>query len=139
MTALLRHPVVIRIAQLAIGLLFLAASLSKIADLPAFALQVQHYRLLPLAAVNPLAITLPWIELIAGLALVLGVRPRSGAWITLALMVVFTFAVGAALARGLDFECGCFGTVDAAHIGLAKMLQNVGMLALAAVASLERR
>jgi uncharacterized membrane protein YphA (DoxX/SURF4 family) len=80
--------------------------------------------------------TLPWIELLAGLALVLGVRPRSGAVLVLVLLVGFTVAVGAAWARGLDFECGCFGKASASRIGAQKFAENLAWTALAVVAAL---
>jgi len=135
MIALFRNPALVGIARVAIGLLFIAAALGKLGDLAAFAQQVHNYRLLPLWGENFVAIALPWIEVLAGLALVLGIRPRSGAVIVLALMVIFTVAVGAAWARGLDFECGCFGKATAGTIGAKKFLENIGMLALAAMAS----
>jgi uncharacterized membrane protein YphA (DoxX/SURF4 family) len=83
--------------------------------------------------------TVPWIELVAGLALVLGVAPRAGAWVAGALLLVFTLGVIAAMARGLSFECGCFGTANATRIGWAKLAENAGMLVLAGVGSLRPR
>jgi uncharacterized membrane protein YphA (DoxX/SURF4 family) len=131
----LAHPRAIRASQIVIGALFLVASLAKLGDLQAFAEQVHNFRLLPDALDNLSAIVLPWIELIAGLALVFGVRARSGAIIVSALMALFTLAVLIAMARGLDIECGCFGTADATRVGVVKILQNLGMLALALLAA----
>ena len=51
------------------------------------------------------------------------------------LLTIFTGAVIAAVARGLDFQCGCFGTSDATRVGGTKILQNLAMLALALLAS----
>ena len=138
---LLRSTAVVRLAGIAIGVVFLAAALGKIGDLAAFATQLHNYRLVPVWSENLIAITLPWIELLAGLALVLGVRPRAGAVVLLVLILVFTFAVGSAWARGLDFECGCFGKASAATIGARKFAENVGYTLLAALAALrpERR
>jgi len=134
---LLRHPGLVMVAQLAIAVVFLAAALGKIGDAGAFARQIHHFRLLPLGLENTLAITLPWIELVAALALLLRFRPRAGAVITAGLMGLFVFVVAAAVARGLDIECGCFGTADASRVGTAKLIENVGLLALALVASLK--
>lgn len=131
----LGRPWVVRLARVAIGLVFVVAALGKIGDVSAFAGQIVNYRLMPLGSVNLLAITLPWIELLAGLGLVLGVRPRAGAVIVLVLMAIFTVAVGSAWARGLDFECGCFGKASAAVIGARKFAENVGLTALAAIAA----
>lgn len=123
------------LAQFAIGVLFVGAALAKLGDLNDFANQVNHYRLAPVGAVNAIAMVTPWIELLAGLSLVLRVKPRAGAAVALVMMLVFTVAVAAAWARGLDFRCGCFGKAGAQSIGAQKFLENVALslVALAAV------
>ncbi len=131
--------VAVRTAQVAIGVVFLVAALGKIADPAFFAMQVHNYRVAPLWTENLVAVLLPWIELLAGLALVLGLRARAGALITLGLMVAFTVFVGAAWARGLDFNCGCFGKAGAQAIGAKKFLENIALTALAAVAFVPTR
>ncbi|MGH7730790.1 MAG: MauE/DoxX family redox-associated membrane protein [Candidatus Eiseniibacteriota bacterium] len=134
---LLRRPGLVLVAQLVIAVVFLAAALGKIGDPGAFARQIHHFRLLPFGLENLLAITLPWVELLAALALLLRYRPRAGAVVTAGLMGLFVFVVAAAVARGLDIECGCFGTADASRVGTAKLIENVGLLALALIASLK--
>jgi putative oxidoreductase len=135
----LTHRGTIRVCQLLIGLLFALAALGKLGDLQSFAVEVHNFRLMPLAVEHLVAMTLPWVELVAALALLLGVRARSGAMVAAALMSLFTIAVLIAMARGLDIECGCFGTADGTRVGGVKFLENAGMLALAAVGSLRRR
>lgn len=130
---------VIRACQLAIGLAFAVAALGKLGDLRSFALQLHNFRVVPIPLENLFALSLPWIELVAALALVLGIQARAGALVAAGLMAVFTVAVASALVRGLDIECGCFGTGDASRVGLVKVAQNLGMLALAAVGSLRAR
>jgi len=137
--SVLTHPAVRRLSQWALGLVLLTAALAKIGDTGALATQVHNYRLVPVWSENLLALSVPWIELLAGLSLVLGIRPRAGAWVAAAAMVVFTVAVGVAMARGLDFSCGCFGTADATRIGGGKLGQNVALLALAVVGSFRPR
>ena len=140
--AFLLHPTARRAAQIIAGLIFLAAALPKLADLSGFAGSVHNFHLeavIPMAATNLLAMTIPWVELMAGLALVSGVRPRAGAFVYTALMVVFTLGVVQALARGLSFDCGCFGKVGAGPIGLKKIGENLGMIALGVIGSIERR
>jgi uncharacterized membrane protein YphA (DoxX/SURF4 family) len=129
----------IRASQILIGALFLVAALAKLGDLRAFAEQIHNFRLLPWGLENTSAIVLPWIELVAGLALVFGVRARSGGAVAAVLMAAFTAAVLIAMARGLDIECGCFGTGDATRVGLLKVLENAAMLALALAACLRPR
>jgi putative oxidoreductase len=136
MKTLLRHPWTVRVCRIAIGVVFAYAGLAKVGDLAGFAQQIHNFRMVPIFAENVLAMTLPWIEIVAALALILCIRARSAAVLTTALLVVFTIAVAAAYFRGLDIECGCFGTSDAAQVGLKKLLENVGMIAVGAIASL---
>jgi putative oxidoreductase len=126
-------------AQILLGLLFVYAALAKIVDVPGMAREVHNFHLAPLWSENLVAMTVPWIELVAGLALVLGVRARAGAWVVGGLLLVFTAGVIAAMARGLSFECGCFGTANSTRIGWAKLGENVGMIVLAAIGSLKPR
>jgi putative oxidoreductase len=120
-------------SQTVIGVVFLTSGLAKIADVGSFARQIHYFRMLPLPLENLTAIVLPWVELVMALAILLRIRPRAGSVVGVGLMMVFVVAVGAALARGLDIECGCFGTADATRVGAAKLLENVGLLALAAI------
>ena len=135
----LAHPGSVLLAQVALGLLFLAASLSKIGDAGPFAIQIHHYRLLPFGLENLVAVTLPWIELLAALAILLRLSPRAGSVVVAGLMGLFVIVVAAAVVRGLDIECGCFGTADAGRVGVAKLLENLGLLALAGIASVRPR
>src|SRR3712207_9366258 len=70
---------------------------------------VRAYQLLPEALVGPVAFGLPVVEIVVGLALLVGVSVRAAALASAALMAVFLAAVGQAWARGLQIDCGCFG------------------------------
>jgi len=140
--AFLLHPTVRRAAQLLAGLIFLASALPKIADLSAFAGNIHNFHLepfVPMAAINLLAMAIPWVELVAGLALIANVRPRAGALVYTVLLGVFTIGVVAAMARGLSFECGCFGKAGAGSVGAAKLAENLAMMAVGVIAFVERR
>ena len=136
---LLRNPVVVRVAGLLIGITFVAAALAKVGDPGAFSAQIHNFRLAPIWSENLLAVTLPWIELVVGLALILGMRSRAAGWLVSALMVLFTVAVGQAALRGLDIQCGCFGTGDATEVGVKKLAENIGLTLLALISALRPR
>lgn len=125
----------IRVCRIALGLVLLGAALAKVGNPAAFATQIHHFHAFPVAPEPLLAVTLPWIELLTGLALITGLRARAGAWLGLAMLVVFTLAVAQAMARGLNFECGCFGNSDATRVGVKKLLENIALLAVAATAA----
>ena len=132
----LSHPWVVRACRIAIGVIFLAAALPKIGDTASFAKQVHNFRMVPIALENLFAMCLPWIALVIAMALLLGIRARAGALLASGLMVVFIVAIAQAVARGLDIECGCFGTADASSVGLTKLAEDFVMLALAVIGSL---
>ena len=97
-------------ARLLLAALFVYAGALKLGDPTAFAIEIDHYELLPSFAPY-LAVGLPAVELVLGLALLLAPRPwrRSAALACGALMLAFTFAAASAVARGLNIDCGCFG------------------------------
>jgi putative oxidoreductase len=120
------------ILRLILGGVFIAAGVLKIWEPAAFAADIGNYRLLPHEAVNLLAITLPWIEVAAGLLLVCGIWRRTSALVITVLMIVFLAAIGQALARGLDIRCGCFGTVEARKVGVLAIGQDIVLFVIAA-------
>jgi len=111
------------------GFYFLAGVL-KVGDPGRFAEAVANYRLLPHVLINLMAITLPWIEVVAGLFLILGVWRVASAWIINALTVVFIVAISAAVARGINVECGCFGTVGGRRVGLHAIAEDTILLVI---------
>jgi uncharacterized membrane protein YphA (DoxX/SURF4 family) len=117
--------------RIAMGVLFVAAAWQKLADPTAFATSVTNYRMLPLPVERVLALVLPPLELLVGLALIVGVLDAGARVVVFALMLVFTIAVGTALARGLDISCGCFDTEGGAKVGVAKLAENIGLTAVA--------
>ena len=56
------------------------------------------------------AIILPWLELVLGLFLIIGVFREWSVCMVTVLLVVFSGAMIFNLARGLDIHCGCFST-----------------------------
>jgi uncharacterized membrane protein YphA (DoxX/SURF4 family) len=115
--------------RLGLGGIFLATGALKIADPAAFAVEIHNYQILP-ALAPMLAATLPTMELAVGGAILGGTRAwvRAGALATIALMAVFTFAVGSALARGINISCGCFGR-GSGPITLMTVVRDVILLA----------
>ena len=114
-----------------LGGMFLAAAAPKILHPDKFAIDISHYRMLPHAWIHLLAITLPWIELVAGAMLILGAWVRASAWVITGMMIMFVGVIASALARGLNIECGCFGTVAGRQIGLTSLILDLALLGMA--------
>jgi uncharacterized membrane protein YphA (DoxX/SURF4 family) len=113
-----------------LGFIFIFAAITKVTDPNLFAQSIYNYKLLPDFTINFFAIAFPWIELVAGVLLIFGVSVKENSAILSSLLFVFIIAIIISVARGLDIDCGCFGTVDGAKVGLVKILENIGLLIL---------
>ena len=137
MTSKLLSPWLTIRVQFVLAALFVVAGAAKIADPPGFAHEIHNYRLLPGAAVNALALVLPWLEVVTGLALFLGLARRAAATIQGVLLVVFIGALSINLARRHPVDCGCFGASNVARTEAQRLrdmklaiARDVGMLLL---------
>jgi uncharacterized membrane protein YphA (DoxX/SURF4 family) len=112
--------------RIILGFVFIYAGAGKISDPEAFAISISNYRLLPAVAINFFAITLPWIELVAGILLIFGIAVKENSSILFSMLLVFTIAIVISLFRGLSIDCGCFG--KGTQIGLYKLGENTLMI-----------
>jgi uncharacterized membrane protein YphA (DoxX/SURF4 family) len=121
------------ILRLLVGGAFVFAGVLKIADPAKFALDVSNYRLVPHEMINLVAILIPWIEITAGSFVLAGIWLRAAALVITSLTVMFFAVIVSALARGLNIECGCFGTMGGKHIGLVNLAIDSTLFFLAAL------
>ena len=97
--------------RMALAILFGVAGYHKIVDPEAFGWALYQYQLLPVTWISPVAVVLPWVELVAALALVcLPPFQRAAAWLMLGLLAVFALAMSITLWRGIDVACGCLSS-----------------------------
>jgi putative oxidoreductase len=122
-------------ARLYLGWVFVLASLHKIAHPASFGLDIATYDIIPLSLVNPMAIMLPWVELLAGSLLVIGWRARGASLAISGMMIMFIVAILLALAKGLNMSCGCFASQAAVEndpISYLTVLRDAAWLLLGA-------
>ena len=91
-----------------LGATFVYASYSKILAPAVFAKIIYGYDLFPGVLINLIAIIIPFVELVAGLALIIGFYPRSTALVINAMLLVFIISLSINIIRGHEFDCGCF-------------------------------
>ena len=113
-----------------LAFVFIYAAVLKIAEPSDFSLAIANYKLLPDNFINILAIILPWIEISAGLLLLFGVAVKENSLIISGMLIIFIIAIAISLARGLNIDCGCFGTANGNELGSIKLFQNIGLLAI---------
>ncbi len=97
-------------ARLLIGGMFVYASIYKVFDPAGFAVSIRNYMIIPASWSNIVALTLPWIEIVAGVFLIIGLQVRPSALLTTGMLGVFLGAIIYAYSIGLDIDCGCFGS-----------------------------
>lgn len=110
--------------RIILSVIFIYAGMEKISYPAGFSDSINNYKILPLFTVNFLAIILPWIELIAGVLLLFGIRVKENSFIISVLLSIFIIAIVISLIRGLNIDCGCFGTFSGSKVGIYKLIEN---------------
>ena len=116
------------ISRFILGMVFLYAGYDKILDPGSFAIAVQNYQLIPMSLSNMVAIFLPWCEFYCALLLLSGWWHRSAALLVSIMNIVFIVALTLAYLRGLDIDCGCFGT--GSSVNIQRIVEDFILLAL---------
>lgn len=126
----LTNTYVLWITKVFIGLIFVLSGIEKIADPAGFSDAIANYKLMPNFIINFFAISIPWIELVCGILLIFNQNIKENAFIYLSLMSIFTIMVLIAVLRGLDIDCGCFGTQNVQAVGITKIIENLALIFL---------
>jgi uncharacterized membrane protein YphA (DoxX/SURF4 family) len=128
--------IILRAIQVGLGVVFVWAAGNKlfVSGVEVFMKDVANFRIVgePWDAV--IAYSLPWLELIVGLCLILHIQQRGAALLATLMTVVFLGAIISAWMRGIDLHCGCFGKSTEAVKYPQKITQLVLQLGACAVA-----
>ena len=117
----------IAIIRLYIALVFILSGLDKINNLATFSDAIANYKLLPINIINIFAIIIPWIEVVAGAMLLLGIFIKENSIIIFTLLGVFTLAIFIAVITGLNIDCGCKGSSDQ-QVSILKLVENIALM-----------
>lgn len=125
--------VVTLLARLIVAAVFIYAGVLKALDPQEFLLDVRSFQVLgdPWAAV--VALGLPWLEILCGVALILGGWSRGACLVLAGMLLVFAGAFLQAWARGVDVTCGCFGKTENKTNFAQSLAIDAGLLALTAL------
>ena len=106
----LGNPWLYRIVRFALAAVFIYGGVVKLFDPKAFAATISTYDLVPEALLPVVAIGLPIIEAIAGVALIF--NRIWGLHLMTALLAMFVFVLGYGVLGNLNVDCGCFGAEE---------------------------
>lgn len=125
------------VLRVGLGVVALVAGASKIGDLPASVRAVRAYELLPEPLSVGIGSALPFVEIVLGALLVLGLLTRWSALAFGLLLVAFSLGIASAWARGLAIDCGCFGgggpTDPADTTYVVDLVRDLGLIVVAAL------
>jgi putative oxidoreductase len=112
------------------GTVFVYAGVLKAYDPSAFLTDVRSFALLPDPFAAWVALSLPWLEIFAGLAVILGPLRAGGLLLLNIALLVFFVAITQAWWRGISIQCGCFGAKTGASEYVELFSRDLLLLAL---------
>lgn len=110
--------------RIGLGLWFVWSGGQKVfmSGLDRFTQDVGNYQMTRAPWDALIAYSLPWVEVVAGLCLLLGLLRRGTLLALCALVTMFAVAIGWAWAHGLNIACGCHGGNEPIRYG-GKLLE----------------
>ena len=126
------------LARLVVGGVWVVAGWLKLGDPTESVRAVRAYQLLPEGLVPLVGHTLPVLEIVVGLCLLVGLFVRWTAVVSGLMLLAFVIGISSAWARGLSIECGCFGGGGGPAAGASdkypwEIARDVGLLLLSAL------
>lgn len=126
-TPVLNSKYITLIFRLIIGSIFIGAGLSKLYDPTGFITAVSSYDVLSNSLRDFLISVLPWLELVIGSYLLLGILLKVASLISMVMLGSFIAAIGINLYRGVAVECGCFGSIGL-NMGVGHLIADFFLL-----------
>lgn len=121
---------IVLLARLLIGGILIYASIDKILYPGDFAKAINNYHIIPFGLENIFSIILPWLELIIGAFLILGILLDGASLLVILMMLIFISAITFAMIMGYNIECGC-GLKPGEMIGFQKIIEDITYLIIA--------
>jgi uncharacterized membrane protein YphA (DoxX/SURF4 family) len=125
-------PTIILILRVTLGVIFVIAAYGKLLHPDVLVSTVINFNILPIGLAKIFAYILPWIEIIAGIMLIVGFGIRGASFSLGWLLVSFIIAIWVNIHRGVSMECGCFDIFGMNEkIGSAILFRDIMFLIVA--------
>ena len=118
-----------RIASIGLGVMFVVSGGFKLADGPAWPRMAAD-----LGVARPLAIAVPWYEIVLGALLIAGIVSPWAEIAATVTLLAFTVVIILRLRDGSRPPCACFGSRSKRPLGRRQVARNVILLAVALIA-----
>ncbi len=120
--------VIYYLLRIGFGILLIFSSLYKIQFPFEFAEAIQNYRIFGEGLSRWIAVWIPYLEILTGLFLILGIWIDAAVFINSSLMLIFLIMVVQAYFRNLDIQCGCYAFDEDSRINMIKIFENLFLL-----------
>ncbi|MBL4590688.1 MAG: DoxX family protein [Phycisphaerales bacterium] len=123
--------------RVGLGGIFCLAAYTKLGDVQSFAEAIKGFQVVDVENYEHLivfgAFTMPWVEMIAGVLLILGLWTRAGAAIVSLMLVLFMAALMHVIFDdSISADCSCFGDVKiggcSSKVGWCQVIRDLVML-----------
>ena len=118
--------------RLMLGGSFAYAGIGKLKEPAVFADVIYTFAVLPHFLINPLAVSLPVLEVLVGMLLIFKIAHPAAIFLCILMLLVFLTVLAQAAARGIVVDCGCFGKTGFSSAGASlPILRDLVLLLLA--------
>ena len=124
---MIRNKYVLWLFRLVVGGVFIWAGILKILDPLEFAQNIANYRVVSRDISFSLALVLPWLEVLCGILVILGIFRSASSLLLSGMLGVFLVLITVTILRGLDVDCGCFGSIGR-HVDYRLLLTDIVLL-----------
>lgn len=114
--------------RLIMGAVFVISAAGKLTHPDAFVRAVASYEILPESLLALFGAAFPWLELVVGVLLLLGLFTRPAAWAAAGMMAFFIGLMLTAVAQGKAIDCGCFVGIIEETVGPATLIRDTILL-----------
>jgi putative oxidoreductase len=127
---MINNKIILWAFRIGVGGVFIWAGLLKILDPLEFAQNIANYRVFPRDLSVLIALVLPWVEVVCGILVILGIFRSASSFLLSGLLGVFLVLIMVTIFRGLDVDCGCFGSIGR-HVDYRLLITDIILLYMA--------
>jgi putative oxidoreductase len=126
---MIRNKSILRVFRFVVGGVFIWAGLLKILDPLEFSQNIANYHVFSRDLSFLTALVLPWLEVLCGILVIFGIFRPASSFLLSGLLGVFLILITVTIFRGLDVDCGCFGSIGR-HVDYRLLLTDIVLLYL---------
>jgi putative oxidoreductase len=116
------------VLRIGLGIMFLWSALFKIRQPYDFLHAVYAYEIVGRQMGVLIAVLLPWLELIVGVALITGLFAAGAMLVCTGMGGLFTFVISWAIYHDLGISCGCFSAEGQGQVGYLALIRAIAIM-----------